>query len=211
MQDEQTKFWQGQFGNDYTARNINLVENNYQMFSKIFIKMFSDDGVLWNDDIPEIKSIIEFGSGSGQNIQALQRIFPDVEYTAVEINKIACDELQGLNKINLKIYDKSILDWNYNYKYDLVLSKGLLIHIHPDNIQKAYEVLYNASNKYILLCEYYSPERQKIFYRGEHNKLWKFDFIKPMLDKDCKILDYGFVSKYDKYFEDDLTWVLFEK
>ena len=96
-------------------------------------------------------------------------------------------------------------------KFDLVLSKGLLIHIHPDNTEKAFDVLYNASNKYILLCEYYSPERREILYRGEHDKLWTFDFIKPMLDKGCKILDYGFVSKYDKFYQDDLTWALFEK
>jgi pseudaminic acid biosynthesis-associated methylase len=203
-------FWKGDFGNDYTARNINFVENNYQMFKKIFVDVCEDYYSCYN-----INSIIEFGAGSGQNIQALQRMFPDAEYSAWEINRQAAQILVDTKKIN--VFEFSILDYdklnlnNLLPQHNLVLSKGLLIHIHPDNIQKAYDVLYNASNKYILLCEYYAPERQEILYRGEHNKLWKFDFIKPMLDKGCRILDYGFVSKYDKYFEDDLHYFLFIK
>jgi pseudaminic acid biosynthesis-associated methylase len=202
MDNEQTKFWKGQFGNDYTARNINLVENNYQMFKRIF----------YNDDYNftcEIDSICEFGAGSGQNIQALQRIFPDAIYGAVEINDIAYIEL---NKIIEGTFKQSILDYDVNCGiYDLVLSKGLLIHIHPDNIEKAFDVLYNASNKYILLCEYYSPVRREILYRGEHNKLWAFDFLRPLIDKGCILESYGFVSKYDKYSQDDITYALFSK
>jgi pseudaminic acid biosynthesis-associated methylase len=215
MQTECEQFWQGDFGNDYTARNVNFIENNYQMFSKVFYEDVGDGFLLKYD----IKSIIEFGAGSGQNIQALQEIFkgfyPDANYTVLEINNNAIKELQKI--IDIEIIPESVsLKPEYfkkiiACKYDLVLCKGILIHIHPDAIQDVYNNIYDASNKYILLCEYYSPERQEILYRGEHNKLWKFDFVKPMLDKGCKILDYGFVSKYDKYFEDDLTWFLFEK
>jgi pseudaminic acid biosynthesis-associated methylase len=204
----QEQFWQGQFGDDYTARNVNLVENNYQMFRTIFNWVWGKDEYLFYDDI---KSIIEFGAGSGQNIQALQRIFPDAKFDVVEINKKACEKLKELNSW-CGIIENSILNFDINfYKYDLVLSKGLLIHIAPENIEKAFDVLYNASNKYILLAEYYSPARREILYRGEHNKLWAFDFIKPILDRGCKILDYGFVSRYDKYPQDDLTFALFKK
>lgn len=196
------EFWQGQFGDDYIIRNINLVENNYQMFIKILANSF---GKL---KYP-INSIIEFGAGSGQNIQALQRIFSNAGYTAVEINDNAVKELKKID--NLKVIKKSILDFSHTIKVDLVLTKGLLIHIHQNNIFNAYEEIYNASNKYILLCEYYSPNRIMIPYRNENDKLWKFDFIKPMLNRKCKILNYGFISKYDKYPQDDLTWVLMEK
>jgi pseudaminic acid biosynthesis-associated methylase len=203
MNNDQEQFWQGDFGNDYTARNINLVENNYQMFRKIFMR--------YNIDYEsDIKSIIEFGAGSGQNIQALQSIFPNAEFAAVEINKTAIQELDKIN--NLLIIEDSVLNGN-NSQWDLVLSKGLLIHIHPDNIQKAYEVLYNASNKYILLAEYYSPARREIIYRGEHDKLWAFNFWGEFQKKypDLKVVDYMFISKYDKYPQDDITAVLFSK
>lgn len=221
---EQTEFWQGQFGNDYTARNINLVENNYQMFKKIFEKI--DQKCLdkmsmskfpqlpiWKYDI---NSIIEFGSGSGQNIQALQRIFPDAEYTAVEINSKAVEQLKAIK--GLEIYQASILDdWKEACLYDLVLSKGLLIHIHPDNIQKAYDVLYNASNKYILLCEYYNPVLQPVIYYGNEGKLWKRDFVGELLNKysDLSLVDYGFCynrkSDTNNYIQDSITWFLLQK
>jgi len=217
MNNSEEQFWQGDFGNDYTARNINLVENNYQMFSKIFqYDLLGNTDSLKGVKYPysNIESIIEFGSGSGQNIQALQRIFPDAELSAVEINETAIMELTKVIKYGDNIYQMSILDYKKEYHtYDLVLSKGLLIHIHPDNIQKAYEVLYNASNKYILLAEYYSPARREILYRGEHNKLWAFNFWGEFQKKypDLKVVDYMFISKYDKYPQDDLTAVLFSK
>ena len=204
------EFWQGTFGDEYTKRNVNLVENNYQMFKTIFFEKILSYSYMIN-----INSIIEFGAGSGQNILALQKIFPDAVYSAWEINRKACDEL--LKDLKLNVFEFSILDYdivNINNslpKHDIVLTKGLLIHIHPDDIEKAYEVLYNASNKYILLCEYYSPNRIMIPYKDKDNKLWKFDFVKPLLNKNCKILDYGFVSKYDQYPQDDITWFLMEK
>ena len=199
------QFWQGEFGDKYTERNVDLVENNYQMFGNIF----------YNDDYNftcDIESIIEFGAGSGQNILALQRIFSDADYAAIEINKIAFNELCEIKNDKLDVLQDSILNWDFEVTYDLVLTKGLLIHIHPDDILKAYEVLYQVSNKYILMCEYYSPNRIMIPYRGEDDKLWKFDFAGEMISRyPVKIIDYGFVSKYDQYPQDDLTWFLMEK
>jgi pseudaminic acid biosynthesis-associated methylase len=204
------QFWQGQFGNEYTARNINLVENNWQMFCKIFHEHSDTDyAYTLKSEYENINSIIEFGAGSGQNIQALRRIFPNAEFMAVEINDKAYKELKKIGGV--KVIKESILDFPLTLKADLILSKGLLIHIHPDNAEYAFDEIYKASNKYILLCEYYSPNRVMIPYRGENDKLWKFDFIKPMLDRGCLLLDYGFVSKYDKYPQDDITWVLLRK
>lgn len=201
--DNEEKFWKGQFGNDYTARNINLVENNYQMFKKIFeLKTLSED----------IKSIIEFGCGTAMNLQALQRIFPNAVYEGWEINNTAIQSVANLNK-NINIIPMSMLDCDYKNRFDLVLSKGLLIHIHPDNIQKAYDVLYNASNKYILLCEYYNPVLCPVIYHGNDGKLWKRDFAGEMIKRysDLKLLDYGFVYHEDKYPQDDITWFLLSK
>ena len=215
------RFWQGEFGNEYTSRNVNYVESNYQLFHNIFEKERLDiEGEYWgrmNEYLYNIKSIIEFGAGSGQNILALQKIFPNLikGVAAVEINKNALTELHNIPvEIRPYIYPVSILDWNQPAsKYDLVLSKGLLIHIHPDNIQKAYEVLYNASNKYILICEYYNPAPIEVNYRGNTAKLWKRDFAGEMLDKypDLSLIDYGFAYHRDKYYQDDLNWFLLSK
>lgn len=217
-------FWQGEFGNNYTARNVNLVENNYQMFSHIFnrfqLKLLDNgNGFCAIKSYPlDINSIIEFGAGSGMNIQALQRIFPDAQFTAIEINESAIKSLSKISfnsdyRYNVAIKQESILNFKEFNAADLVLSKGLLIHIHPDNIQKAYDVLYNASNKYIMLCEYYNPVPIDVMYRDNRNKLWKRPFAEEMMQKysDLKLVDYGFVSKLDKYPQDDITWFLLQK
>jgi pseudaminic acid biosynthesis-associated methylase len=194
------EFWKGDFGNEYTERNVGLEENNYHMFNKIFNAKFKFDN--------HINSIIEYGSGSGMNIKALKRIFPDAEFTAVEINEKACEELDKID--NILIIEDSVINGD-NGSYDLVISKGLLIHIHPNDINTVYNNIYKSSKKYILICEYYNPVEVEIPYRGNAGKLWKRDYIRPFLDYGCSLLDYGFISKYDDSPQDDLTWALFEK
>ena len=199
------EFWKGDFGNEYTERNVGLEENNYEMFYKIFLPDYSI--INYHD----IKSIIEFGAGSGQNIKALKRIFPDAKYTAVEINESACEELSKID--NLIVWNQDINRPIIQNKYDLVLTKGVLIHIPPDRIQETYRRVYKASQKYILICEYYNPVEVEIPYRGNAGKLWKRPDAENMMKmfSDLSIVDYGFVSKLDKYKQDDITWFLLQK
>ena len=77
-----------------------------------------------------------------------------------------------------------------------------------------YEKLYNASHKYILVCEYYNPSPVSIPYRGHSDRLFKRDFAGEMLDtySDLRLVDYGFAYKRDNSCpQDDITWFLMEK
>ena len=210
---DQEKFWSGEFGNQYTERctGEQLIKSNEELFRRALrCSGWFDNYSGYIKDSYSGKTVIEFGANRGLNIYALSRLgFKTDNMSAVEINDSACNFLNEIP--GLIVYNQSIYDECHWAKHDLVISRGVLIHQAPDWLPEAYEVLYNASNKYILLAEYYSPERREIVYRGEHNKLWAFDFIKPMLDKGCKMLDYGFISKYDKYPQDDITWALFSK
>ena len=193
------EFWREDFGNDYHMRNNNIVQNNYVMFSKIFYAN--------NDVYP--KSIIEFGAGIGQNIYALKQLFPFARLKAVEINKKACDELKKIHGLQVSNKEIDYID----SAHDLVLCKGILIHIHPDDLNRVYDIIYKAASQYILICEYYNPTPIEVDYRGNSGKLWKRDFVGEMLIlyDDLKLLDYGFVYKKDEYPQDDLTWFLIEK
>jgi len=51
----------------------------------------------------------------------------------------------------------SILDFEPRTKYDVALIKGVLIHLNPERLQEVHHKLYEASGKYILVCEYYNP------------------------------------------------------
>jgi pseudaminic acid biosynthesis-associated methylase len=113
-----------------------------------------------------------------------------------------------------KIVDGTILDpIPTDHLYDVTFTKGVLIHINPDDLNKVYENLYNLSKRYIMVCEYYNPQPVTVSYRGNENKLFKRDFAGELIDRyGLRLLDYGFVYHRDNYFPlDDGTWFLMEK
>ena len=152
------------------------------------------------------------GANRGLNLQALKAILPGAAFSAVEINPVAVSELAKLKFIN--VFQGSILEFNPATVYDLVLIKGVLIHIAPKELENVYRVINNSAGKYICLAEYYNPTPTTIDYRGHANRLFKRDFAGEMMDlyKDLKLVDYGFAWHRDPSFpQDDLTWFLLEK
>jgi len=200
---EQEKFWQGSFGDRYILRNKNnqLIKNNFFLFKKIFLKYF------------KINNLIEFGPNVGLNIRALIKLLKLKSTTAVEINKKACLELKDIKNVN--VINKSIINFSPKKKYDLVLVKGILIHINPNKLKKVYETIYKScrNSGYILIAEYYSPYPTMVIYRGKRNKLFKRDFAGDFtsLFKKTKIIKYGFAYHKDKHPQDDLNWFLIKK
>lgn len=200
---QQEKFWQGNFGDDYINRNKDksLIKNNFVLFKKIFSKLF------------KIKSLIEFGPNIGLNIIALKKIFKLKFITAVEINKKACLKIKDIQKLN--VINNSIINFLPKKKHDLVLVKGVLIHINPNKLKKVYKTIYKSckTSGYILIAEYYSPQPSMMIYRGKRNKLFKRDFAGEFVSlfKKTKIIKYGFAYHKDKYPQDDLNWFLIKK
>ena len=204
----QEKFWQGEFGDKYTDRNVNLVSTNLAMFAKIL------------DKTRNVKSVMEFGANTGLNLQAI-KLLKNVSLSGVEINEKACKELEKI----ATAYNSSIVDFNgdFNSKvnkqinryitYDFVLMKGILIHINPKDLERVYQKAFELSNKYICIAEYYNPKPTQIEYRGNKDKLFKRDFAGEMMDRfTLKLVDYGFSYHRDLNFpQDDITWFLLEK
>jgi len=199
----QEEFWAGQFGSEYISRNESkeLLASNLNFFSNAMKRM------------EKINSCIEFGANIGMNLKALKLLHPAVSLNAIEINKTAADQLgKVIGEAN--VFNGSIFDYPVSRQFDMTLIKGVLIHINPDMLSTVYEKLYNASGKYILLCEYYNPSPVAINYRGHKDRLFKRDFAGEMLEKysDLKLVDYGFSYKRDVVFpQDDITWFLLEK
>lgn len=204
FQTDQEKFWAGEFGNDYASRNMGaqFLANQIAYFSSIFKK------------IQPIKSVIEFGANIGVNLQAIKALVPQIELSAVEINESAVAIMKKLPNLSIKTYHSSLLDFKPDYQRDLVVIKGVLIHINPDKLQMMYKLLYDTSNKYICIGEYYNPSPVKINYRGHEDRLFKRDFCGEFMDQfpDVKLLDYGFAYHRDNNFpQDDITWFLLAK
>lgn len=197
VMNEQERFWSGQFGNDYSQRNVGRVASNIEFFRRAL------KGV-------DIRSIIEFGANIGENLQALRQLYPKAFLTGLEINEEAAKQLGNVAD---QVCYGSMLEFAVAETWQLAFTKGVLIHIAPDNLPKAYEVIYQSSDQYILIAEYYNPTPTVIPYRGHLDRLWKRDFAGEMLDKykDLRLIDYGFVYHRDQYPQDDLHWFLMEK
>jgi len=200
---EQENFWAGQFGNEYIARNKSKegIASNIHFFSVVFDKIKRPD------------SLIEFGANIGMNLRAIHQLFPNVELSAIEINESAAKELEGfLGQEN--VINDSILTYQPTKHYDVSLIKGVLIHINPAELVKVYDNLYNSSNRYIIVAEYFNPTPVTISYRGHNDRLFKRDFAGELLDRfdDLELVDYGFCYKRDKAFpQDNINWFLLEK
>ncbi len=200
---DQEKFWAGEFGSDYITRNKGeqLLAANLNFFVKAL------------KQVGKIQSCHEFGANIGMNLRALKLLYPDAYLSAVEINPEASKILaEFVGEQN--VYEGSIFDYPISKQFDLSLIKGVLIHINPDMLDNVYQKLYEASNKYILVCEYYNPSPVAINYRGHSDRLFKRDFAGELMDKytDLVLIDYGFAYKRDPAFpQDDITWFLMEK
>jgi pseudaminic acid biosynthesis-associated methylase len=200
---EQEAFWAGDFGVEYIGRNAGseLLASNLAFFSKALSKAQG------------LGSCIEFGANIGMNLRALRFLYPKQDQYAIEINPKAATEL-GTIMPSSNVFQTSILDFNSDRAWDLVLIKGVLIHINPDFLPQVYDALHRATGRYLLVCEYYNPTPVAIQYRGHANRLFKRDFCGEILDRysSLKLIDYGFVYQRDPSFpQDDVTWFLMEK
>ena len=164
-------------------------------------------------DTTGVSSVIEFGSNIGNNLVALHTLLPELSSSAIEINETAIQKLKSV-LTETTTYNESILTVDLKEKFDLVLIKGVLIHQNPKKLNQIYNKLYEATNKYILIAEYYNPSPVSLEYRGEKDKLFKRDFAGEMLDifSDLQLVDYGFFYRNDKKSpQDDITWFLLSK
>jgi len=200
---EQEEFWAGKFGDEYIKRNASdqLTASNAAMFCKMI------------SNCTGVESLIEFGANIGLNLMALRYLCPKWVMDAIEINEEAVKRLEAWGGVN-KIHHGSILDFQSVQQWDIVLIKGVLIHINPGYLPRVYDAIFRASKRYIFLVEYYNPVPVEVEYRGNSGKLFKRDFAGELLDRysNLRIVNYGFVWHRDTTFpQDDVTWFVLEK
>jgi spore coat polysaccharide biosynthesis protein SpsF len=197
----QEDFWAGEFGDSYTERNSS--ENPLASGVAFWIQVLRLTG--------PVNSICELGANVGYNLHSLKTLLPNSKLTGVEINSKAASELRKWG--GAEVFEQSLFDFNSAHKYDLSFTKGVLIHLNPDLIVKAYDKLYHSSKRFICVAEYYNPTPVEVLYRGNEGKLFKRDFAGEILDRftDLRLIDYGFVYHRDVYPQDDITWFLMEK
>ena len=191
------EFWKGPFGDEYAGRAPGSVEASEEMLRR----------ALEGDNI---QSAIEFGAGVGTNLRALRAIYPDIRLAAVEVNQAAIAQMPK----GIDVYEGDMLTLHLDRNWELAFTRGVLIHISPADLPRAYAKIYRAASRFVLLAEYYSPTREEVRYRGHAGKLWKGDFAGEMMDTypDLRLLEYGFIYHRDvDHPQDDVTFFLMEK
>lgn len=202
----QEKLWRDSiWSKQYISRNNSkqLKFSNIAFFSKILDSLNQP-----------VESVFEIGPNIGLNLDAINALDNRIIIDCLEISIDACHVLRDKPFIRNVIND-SISNFKVyqDKKYDLVFTKGVLIHLNPNELPEIYEKIYSLSNRFVLFAEYYNPTPVSISYRGIENVLFKRDFAGEFLDKfsDFKLIDYGFVYHRDNVFpQDDITWFLLE-
>ncbi len=199
----QESFWAGDFGTEYTERNAGdaLLASNVRFFARALAAA------------GPVKSCLELGANRGMNLSALRVLYPRMAMQAVEINPEAARKLGELIG-PANVHAGSLFDFQPSATFDLVLIKGVLIHLNPDRLPAAYETIHRASHRFVLIAEYYNPSPVSVPYRGHADRLFKRDFAGELLDRhpDLVLRDYGFAYRRDPAFpQDDITWFLLEK
>ena len=103
-----------------------------------------------------IGSCLELGANVGMNLKALRLLYPEAAVKGVEINPDAARLLaETIGAENVR--NESIFDYLPAEQFDLVLVKGVLIHINPEMLATAYDRIYQSARRWILIGEYYNP------------------------------------------------------
>ena len=200
---QQEQFWAKTYASDYIKKNSSFdLKKGIEAWNKMSLQ------------IPNIKNILECGCNIGKNLNCLNRVYPQAKKSIIEISKPAYDHV--LKTYNVKnAYNGSIISSNFSLNsFDLVFTMGVLIHISPKNLIANMKKMFDYSNKYILIGEYFNRHPTTIIYQGLSNKLFKCDFGKIFINNfNVKLIDYGFLwgHLYDNAGFDDITWWLFEK
>ncbi len=173
----QEEKWDGDFGNQYIAKNdVSADEMDKDHEIKMGISKTSLNYEFLNSLDRDIK-ILEIGSSTGNQLALLQKMgFKNL--WGLEINEQAVDIAQKTTK-NIYFCKGSILDIPFKDGFfNLVFTSAVLMHVHPNNLSKAFSELYRVSNNYIWCYEYFSKGDEQLNYRGETDILWMRDFMK---------------------------------
>tara|TARA_B100000686_G_C16770304_1_gene964648 strand:+ start:678 stop:1307 length:630 start_codon:yes stop_codon:yes gene_type:complete len=202
---EELAFWKGDFGNDYTNRNVPSRQSEIGRFR------------LWGCILQYIaknrlNSVLEVGCNIGQNLKTLSFLLDSALY-GIEPNQEAVKQSHTfLKDVNTSIIEGDVFSLPFeDGEIDLVFTSGVLIHIDPEHLVQATREIVRVAKRYVVAIEYFSPSFESVNYRGNSGKLYKGDFGSMYLDNHgLQPLAEGFAWKRTSGL-DDLTWWIMEK
>ncbi|MBB3061481.1 methyltransferase domain-containing protein [Microbulbifer rhizosphaerae] len=142
----QERAWLGRHGFRYVVHH--LEEKWEQTRTPYWEMLFSM--------LPDVSSVCEFGCNIGANLRAINHLRPNIRRVGIEINAIACEVLRKSGIA--EVHEASVSEIDLAEQFDLVFSRGVLIHINPSDLENVLRRMAKHSKRYVLIYEIFSPE-----------------------------------------------------
>jgi pseudaminic acid biosynthesis-associated methylase len=174
--------WKGEFGREYTDRNMfdtksldDLWLRNYGVGRSTIVERFLNG-------IPKSAKFLEVGCNAGNQLLMLREMgWSNISGTELQPYALQIARSR-LPEATLKLGSALSLPWE-DRSFDVVFTSGVLIHISPKDLPLAADEIYRTSSEYIWCSEYYAPEVTEIAYRDHKELLWKMDFAAYFLER----------------------------
>ena len=182
-QTRQMEVWRGEFGRDYTERNI---FEDVDAFNRVFVERFGrsrdDLNQTFVGHLDRDIRILEVGANVGNQLHALARMGFRRLY-GVELQRDCVNRAHSLFA-ELDIIEGSAFDLPFKDGYfDLIFTNNVLIHISPNDIDRVFDEMHRCTRQHIYGAEYYAENWQEVPYRGNNDLLWKADYASLMLER----------------------------
>lgn len=147
-----TKIW-----DEYTDENTESIQENLSKF------VFNSVLILGG------KRVLEAGCNIGNNLSE----FPvDFDVNGLDMNEKALNKCKEKYP-SFKFEKGSVLEIPFpDSSFDVVFTRGVLIHISPDNIEKSTAELLRVSKKWVFNLEYFGEDNKMIKWKRGDDLLW---------------------------------------
>lgn len=187
METQQTEFWSGNFGREYTDRNPHSLETSEHAHLNSYGVLRSQLNEEFIGSLSRDARILEVGCNVGVQLLHLQKMGFKYLY-GIELQEYAAEKARknttGINIIQGSGFDIPFRDGFF----DIVYTNGVLIHIAPADLPLIMREMIRCSKKYIWGFEYFSEELREIPYRGNDGYMWKMDFSSEFIRVDPRLV-----------------------
>jgi len=208
MKTNQTAFWNGDFGKEYTDRNPKNSKELETMYHELFGVSRIEMNTEALKDLDRDIKILEVGCNVGAQLSTLREMgFTNLH--GIELQGYAVEEANKLNP-ELNIIQGSGFEIPFeDNSFDLVYTSGVLIHISPNDYNKIMTEMIRCTKKYIWGFEYFAEDLTEIKYRGNNDVLWKCHFRKEFQKYDGSLeciyeKQYPYISEKDSGAVDNM-------
>ncbi len=175
MTTPQIERWTGEFGRAYTDRNTLSPDELDELYVKRYGISRTDLNRRFLAEIPRNAKILEVGCNVGNQLLLLERMgFTNLH--GIEIQEYAIERATA-RLPSAKLSEASAFEIPFPDSYfDVVFTSGVLIHIAPEDLQRAIAEMLRCTSAYVWGLEYYADKPTPVEYRGNQRMLWKMNY-----------------------------------